>query len=112
MESAGWLPATAGLMLRDVRLPDTKLTAAPGSASFRADHRLSVDDHRLSVDDHRLSVDDHRSFVDDHRSFVDAHRSSVGVHRSSVGVHRSFVDDHGKSRDAFQFTVNHHRNRI
>ena len=71
-------------MLRDVRLPDTKLTAAPGSASFRADHRLSVDDHRLSVDDHRLSVDDHRSFV----------------------------DDHGKSRDAFQFTVNHHRNRI
>ena len=92
-------------MLRDVRLPDTKLTAAPGSASFRADHRLSVDDHRLSVDDHR-------SFVDDHRSFVDAHRSSVGVHRSSVGVHRSFVDDHGKSRDAFQFKFHNHRNRI
>ena len=84
MESAGWLPATAGLMLRDVRLPDTKLTAAPGSASFRADHRLSVDDHRLSVDDHR-------SFVDDHGSFV---------------------DDHGKSRDAFQFKFHNHRNRI
>ena len=105
MESAGWLPATAGLMLRDVRLPDTKLTAAPGSASFRADHRSSVGVHRLSMGDHRLSVGVHRLSVG-------VHRLSMGDHRLSMGDHRSFVDDHGKSRDAFQFKFHNHRNRI
>ena len=112
MESAGWLPATAGLMLRDVRLPDTKLTAAPGSASFRADHRSSVGVHRLSMGDHRLSVGVHRLSVGVHRLSMGDHRLSMGDHRSFVDDHGSFVDDHGKSRDAFQFKFHNHRNRI
>jgi hypothetical protein len=71
-------------MLRDVRLPDTKLTAAPGSASFRADCGLSAGDGRLSsVGGERLAVDGERL----------------------AAVQKSYSA-------GFQFTVNHHRNRI
>ena len=98
MESAGWLPATAGLMLRDVRLPDTKLTADPGSASFRADCGLSAADGRLSsVGGERLAVGGERLAVDGERLAVDGERLAAVQKSYSAG---------------FQFTVNHHRNRI
>ena len=85
-------------MLRDVRLPDTKLTAAPGSASFRADCGLSAGDGRLSsVGGERLAVDGERLAVDGERLAVDGERLAAVQKSYSAG---------------FQFTVNHHRNRI
>ena len=104
-DCAPWLPATAGLMLRDVRLPDTKLTAAPGSASFRADCGLSAGDGRLSsVGGERLAVDGERLAVDGERLAVDGERLAVDGERLAA-VQKSYSA-------GFQFTVNHHRNRI
>jgi len=99
-------------MLRDVRLPDTKLTAAPGSASFRADCGLSAGDGRLSsVDGERLAVDGERLAVDGERLAVDGERLAVDGQRSAVDGERLAAVQKSYSA-GFQFTVNHHRNRI
>ena len=92
-------------MLRDVRLPDTKLTAAPGSASFRADCGLSAADGRLSsVGGERLAVGGERLAVGGERLAVDGERLAVDGERLAA-VQKSYSA-------GFQFTVNHHRNRI
>ena len=106
-------------MLRDVRLPDTKLTAAPGSASFRADCGLSAGDgERLPGDGEPLAVDGELSAGDGERLAVDGERLAVDGERLAVDGQRSAIDGERlaavqKSYSAgFQFTVNHHRNRI
>ena len=59
--------------------------------------RLAVDGERLAVDGERLAVDGERLAVDGQRSAVDGERLAAVQKSYSAG---------------FQFTVNHHRNRI
>jgi len=91
VESALWLPATARLMLRVVRLLATKPTAAPGAGSFRADCGLSAGDGRLS------GVNGGQSAVDGGQSAVDGEPSEVDGEQSAV---------------AFQFAIHNSRNHL
>ena len=80
--------------------------------------RLAVDGERLAVDGERLAVDGERLAVDGERLAVDGERLAVDGERLAVDGQRSAIDGERlaavqKSYSAgFQFTVNHHRNRI
>jgi len=66
--------------------------------------RLAVDGERLAVDGERLAVDGQRSAIDGQRSAIDGQRSAIDGERLAA-VQKSYSA-------GFQFTVNHHRNRI